>query len=332
MGPTLGLALLLATLAQAPAADAIGRQLDSRDTRTVAWAAYNAGAYHRVEAIPRLQQLLESPPATGPFEERAFIAVLMDALIQLDAKLPARILVPHMQRHPVQTFVLLSRATDREGVLLDLLPQLTSIQWFAAANLLFEDRSPGLVEHLARTVKLQLTVHVADDEHLAPGAGHSVSVGIACGIGQDPPAYPPHAEYRFVLGSQPGTTVLAPGPHPVYYSRTVTTSLQYGVSEATTGGPSGEDRMEYLRAMSIDRGGVPFRAHSMEIVVWSTPEAFSQRVRELRAGVARRFQYLVDEARRSRAVPIEPLTPPLVELHVVDRRKDQSAPLPKIDR
>ena len=84
-------------------------------------------------AIPRLQQILESPPVTAPSEERAFTGVVMDALIQLNARVPARLLAAYGETHPVQTFVLLSSAIDREGVLLELLPRLTGLQWFAAA-------------------------------------------------------------------------------------------------------------------------------------------------------------------------------------------------------
>ena len=332
MGHASVMALLLAAAAQAPSADTIARQLNAKDTQTVAWGAYNAGAYHRVDAIPRLRQILEFPPVTAPSEERAFTGVVMDALIQLKARVPARLLVPYVEKHPVHTFVLLSSAIDRDGVLLELLPRLAGLQWFAAANMLFEDRSPGLVEHLARTVRLRLTVHVADSENVGFGISGGGSVGIACGVGQAPPAYPPHAEYRFGLGPQPGLIVLSQGPHPVYYSRTVTTGFQYAVSEATTEGPNDEDRVEYLRAMSPNTGLNPFRAHTVEIVAWSTADALSQRVWELRALVERRFRFLVDRARQFRSFPPDLVVQPPIDLHIVDRRSNKAVPLPTFAR
>lgn len=332
MGHAFATALLLAGVAQAPSADTIARQLNSQDTRTVAWGAYNAGAYRRADAILRLQQILESPPVTAPSEERAFTGVVMDALIQLKARVPARLLVAYVETHPVHTLVLLSNAVDREGVLLELLPRLTGLQWFAAANMLFEDRSPGLVEHLARTVRLRLTVHVADSQNVGFGVSNGVSVGIACGIAQAPSAYPPHAEYRLAFSPQPGLMVLSQGPHPVYYSRTVATSSQYAVSEAAAEGPNDEDRVEYLRAMSPGTGLNPFRAHTVEIVAWSTADALSQRVQELRSLVERRFRSLVDRARQFRSLPPdEPLQPP-IDLCIVDQRSDKAVPLPTFDR
>ena len=333
MGHILVVAMLLSAAAQAPSAETIARQLNSQDAQTIAWGAYNAGAYHRVDAIPRLQQILESPPVTPSSQERAFIGVVMDALIQLEARVPARLLVRYVGNRPVQTFVLLASATDREGALLELLPRLTGIPWFAAANMLFEDRSPGLVEHLVRTVSLQLTVHVADRESVVFGiVGGGVSVGVACGIGQAAPGYPPHAEYRFEFGPRPGVIVLAPGPHPVYYSRTVTTSFQYPVSELSTVGPADEDRVEYLRAMSLETGGIPFRAHTVETVPWSTADALSQRVRELRPLVEQRFRSLVDGARRFRSVPADLVVQPPIDLRIIDRRSDKAVPLPKFGR
>jgi hypothetical protein len=333
MGHLAAVALLLSAAAQAPSADPIARQLNSQDAQTIAWGAYNAGAYHRVDAIPRLQQILEFLPLTAPTEERALIAVVMDALIQLKAKVPARLLLPYLEKRPVHTFVLLSSATDREGALLELLPRLSGTQWFAAANMLFEDRSPGLIEHLVQTARLQLTVHVADTENVGFGIGAGVSsVSIACGIGQDPPAYPPHAEYRFGWSPEPGLIVLATGPHPVYYSRTVTTAVQYPVSEASTGGPNDEDRIDYLRAMSPETGGSPFRAHTVETVTWSSPEALSLKVRELRSLVERRFRSLADRARPSRSIPWDVVMEPPIDLHIVDQRTDRAVPLPKFDR
>lgn len=85
--------------------------------------------------IPRLQRILQSPPAMGRAEERALIGVVMDALIQLNARIPARLLMPDIHKRPVHAFVLPSSGPDREGVLLDLLPRLSGFQWFAAADM-----------------------------------------------------------------------------------------------------------------------------------------------------------------------------------------------------
>jgi hypothetical protein len=124
---------------------------------------------------------------------------------------------------------------------------------------------------------------------------------------------------------------LNPPRAAVYYSRAVTTSFQYPVSELTTAGPSDEDRMEYLLAMSADMG-IRFRAHTEVTVRWSTAEALLQRVRQSRAEVEQRFRSTVERARRFYPVPPSLVVQPTVEVHLVDRRVDTAVPLPKIGR
>jgi hypothetical protein len=115
--------------AQAPV-DAIAQQLDSTDARSVAWGACNAGVYLREDLIPRLARLLQFPPASDRIRERVLMAIVMDALIQLHARVPPVDLMSHVDRQPVQTLVLLSNATDHEDVLLALLPRVSGLTWF----------------------------------------------------------------------------------------------------------------------------------------------------------------------------------------------------------
>jgi hypothetical protein len=326
----LAIALLLGVGIQMPSADDIARQLDSTDARTAAWGAYYAAAYHREDMVPRLQRLLETPPTTGPQETSAFIGVLMDALILLNARVPARTVVSYVERQPVQAFVLLSNASEREAVLLDLLPRLSGPRWFAAADMLFDDRSPGLIAHLVRTVRLQLTVTVVDDEHHGCGLGGGLSGGVADGIGQNPANYPPHAEYRFESAPSRGFIVLTTGPHPVYYSRYVWRTFQYPISIILESGPTDEDRVEYLRAMTPDIGSNPFRADTIASVPWTTASDLVARVPQLRSEVERRFRGLVDRARQSRPGPGDLVVEPRIEIRLLDCRTDTSVALPKI--
>jgi hypothetical protein len=74
MGHGFAIGLLLVGAAQVPAAETIARQLESSDARTVAWGAYNAGAYHRDDMIPRLQRILESGAMSPETEGMPFRA------------------------------------------------------------------------------------------------------------------------------------------------------------------------------------------------------------------------------------------------------------------
>jgi hypothetical protein len=53
----------------------IERKLESTDPRTLAWDAYEAGAYHVTDAVPVLERIRESPPPLESWERsgsRAF--------------------------------------------------------------------------------------------------------------------------------------------------------------------------------------------------------------------------------------------------------------------
>jgi hypothetical protein len=67
----------------------VERQLDSTDARSVAWGAYSAGVYQLTSTVRVLQRILGSPPATTALERRALLDAVLDALIQLNAHLPA---------------------------------------------------------------------------------------------------------------------------------------------------------------------------------------------------------------------------------------------------
>ena len=124
-----------------------------------------------------------------------------------------------------------------------------------------------------------------------------------------------------------------PAPRPVYYSRSVRTTVQYPVSTASVAGPSDEDRVEYLRAMSPQTGRIPFRAHTEVTVPWSTADALLERVRQLRSELEQRFRSLVEGARQSGHVPPNFLFQPRpIEVDVVDQRSDRGVLLPGIRR
>jgi hypothetical protein len=243
---------------------------------------------------------------------------------------PARIVVPYVERHPVEAFALLSNATEREAVLLDLLPRLSGSRWFAAADMLFEDRSPGLIAHLVRTVRLQLTVAVVDDEHHGCFPGGGASGGVADGMGQSPANYPPHAEYRFESAPRRGFVVLATGPHPVYYSRNVWRTFQYPISVILESGPTDEDRVAYLRAMTPDIGSNPFRAETVAFVPWTTASNLLARVPQLRSDVNGGFRGLVNRVREYRPGPADLVVEPRIEIRFLDCRTDRSVALPRI--
>jgi hypothetical protein len=310
----------------------VDTQVDSSDPLDVAWGAYHAGVYHLTSAIPRLTRILESPPAMDARERRALLDVVLDTLIQLKARLPATLLVDYANEWPVHTFALLARASDRTAVLLDLLVKSSGFQWYSAANMLLEDRAPGLAAHLLSTLHLHVTVTVHDSDLRSFAGSIGSSIGVGDGIGQTPPAYPPHAEYRFEIASRPGVFVLAAGPHTVYYSRTITTEFQYGSSELRISGPSDADRIAYVRAMLGPGNNTMLRADSHESVQWTTAEALIHRIEELRREIERQYRTMLGGLveRNLVTADVGASLSPQIDLQLFDRRRNPDVALPTI--
>ena len=305
-------------------------QLNSTNVRTIAWVAYNAGAYQVEGAIPARQHLLESALPASVSERWAFRDVVLDALVQLNARLPAGLLAETVRDRPVQSLVLLANAIDAEPVLLNLLDLTSGFRWFAAADLLLQRRTPGLAAHLLTTLKLHLVMTVFDPGR-SFGRGSGAGPGIGCGVGQNPAGFPPHAHYRFEEAPRIGLVVLATGPQAVYYLRTVTTTFQYGTSEIGLAGPSDDHRMAYMEAMRLTPHDAPLRATTMASIEWSTPAALVQRIAELRRDIERRQQALINDLVRTYNLAPDGRTPvPPIDVRLVDERMDRAVSLPTI--
>jgi hypothetical protein len=88
----------------------------------VAWGAFWSAQFRRAAAIPDLLRAFETPPS-GPDVDRELVAVeVLDALVQLDATVPAAAVRPYYDRWPVQALALWGKATPgRDEILVALL-------------------------------------------------------------------------------------------------------------------------------------------------------------------------------------------------------------------
>ena len=312
----------------------VALRLSSMDPRTVAWGAYSAAVYRLQDSIPALERILETPLQGTALERRATTAVVLDALIELNASVPAALVASYMEDWPVQAMVLLANAHDRAPILLGLLDDASGFQWYGAANLLLASDRPGLATHLVNTVQLSLTVTVTDNGRIPSGSGSALGVGIGDGlgdgIGEKPLPYPPLAQYRFESVPRPGVTVLADGPQPVYYSRTVTSALPSGFSEVGIVGPTDAVRLAYLQAMlPIAHPGI--RVETFTSVLWTSAGALLERVEALRQNIVERYRSLASELvqRYHISIDAQTLTVPII-VRLVDERTDRSTALPAV--
>lgn len=245
----------------------VSRLLKSQGNRERAWGAYLAGAHGLKEHAPLVVGLLEDPSvAAGGWEESLVRQAALDALIRLEADVPAEQLLPLYTSSPDEVVILLSRAPkggERELLAL-FAEEAPDERWAAVGNLLTEARALGFAARLLRELKVVASVYVYDSEgDRGYGGGSGGGFGGGCGAAQRPEGFPPVGYYTLSLSGVRGAVVFAPGRHTVYYLRTL--------SAGGCGGGYGrwltrdERRVEYLadllRATEAELGldARPFR-------------------------------------------------------------------------
>jgi len=189
----------------------------------IAWAAENAAAQHRVAIIPELARLVEdyqTQPDIGAqptSPETAAIEAVADALIQLQAKLPAATVMHLYPDFPAQTIILLSRSPDNADALLQIFQTTHEpARWLAAGNLLSLQPSPEFVRAVLADISVRFTFEV-----IPPGAE---AFGLGSGGGSGGSSYVvvndlyenwPKARTYALVTSETVPDIVAPGIHPV---------------------------------------------------------------------------------------------------------------------
>jgi hypothetical protein len=200
------------------------RLLKSDDKKERAWGAYLVGLHGLKGQTPALVLILQDESlASGGPEEAPVRQAALDALIRLDAEVPAETLLPLYQSSPDEVVILLARSPVRnQRALLTLFADdERPARWLAVGNLLAETRAPGFAPRLLGALKLTANVNVFDwegDHNLGGGSGWNGGGGCGHGGGLDE-TLPPVGYYELVEYVARGVIVLARGPRVVYYTR-----------------------------------------------------------------------------------------------------------------
>jgi hypothetical protein len=316
------------------------RQLGSDDLKEVAWGAYLAAQNQRRSLVPVLQERLAALPVTNgsvPPTDGSLPAAMaiLDALVQLDAKLPAQTLGPWFDRCPVQTLILLANASSgRDEQLLSLLESTSGSRWQAAANLLLMTKPPGFARWLLTGLRLRLTLFVTDQPGISIGSGSGGgSSGEDGNYSVRAEGFPPLADYRFA-GAVPGATILALGPRPVYYIRRVEgppgSYAPHGNGKSLV---SNLDRVQYIDTLATGRYEAgPLFDEMSATVLWTNAQDLQQRIGEERRRVDSVYERVVSQlVVRGYLSPEEAVIfHPEIAVTVSDQRKNKSEPLPAV--
>jgi hypothetical protein len=238
--------------------------LGSSDARTRAWGAYLALRDRRRELLPQLIGLAEAYPVKiGPLspterdDHDATLGVL-DAIIQMDGKIPPERAAKLYPDFPVQALILLGReGSAASGFLLNIFREENSqiaaaahsqsapliffatndktstitmspmtygtLAWLAVGDLLMKLRPPGFAAEVLGSFTVDARVRVADEGSGGVPAG---GIGGSCSSGGPPPrrpGWPLVGNYLFwganYLFSE--NILLAGGTDPSFYTRIV---------------------------------------------------------------------------------------------------------------
>lgn len=313
--------------------DATAR-LQSQDIAQVAWGAYAVAEFRLQECVPAVRKALADRPWRDHTADRCAVLVMLDALIQTDAVLPAEELALHL-REGAPAIVLMAREpTQNRAALLGRFTSglgscSASPEWVACGNLLATMRDPEFVQAVLRSPsQVWLTVCDPGSEQ-EPYDGEMP--GNACSRFEAPKGFPPIARYVLTVDGGHGAVVVAPGLRPVHALRS---TFRSGTLHcASFGGYPDyqEARRAWLEQMLGETNRPLVRAmDEARCVVWHGEAAFRKELAEVRRSYEATWRGLVAACVAAKRLTFDPTTEPVPALRFVgvDLRKDQTVPLP----
>jgi hypothetical protein len=324
-------------------ASEIAARLRSDSAAEVAWGAYLAGRQGCRDVVPLLlESLRPSPKRTGDLATHTTHAIL-DALVRLDARVPADLLAGHLVgRSAVPTLILLSRDPARNRVVLlayfdrwAVNRKHVELETLAAGNLLASLKAPGFAARILKWVSMRLLLYVRE-----PGAFHGRGDrrDLRAGSGDTrisvPAGFPPFAEYRLESGpGSDGARLVAEGVRPIWYARRERAERHYISGRSLESVPGSRVCREWIATMlgcDAKSLGIPARdAYSHD---WNSAQDYLRWATDRRDRLLSRYWKVVSRLIARGALTVEEARglEPDLRVEVRDRRKAPEVPLPPL--
>lgn len=318
--------------------------LQSSDASRQAWGAWRAGQSNMRDTIPFLIMLVEKRlpemkwkadeiPSADRYSRSIavnasawVVDAALDALIQLEAKLPANLISAIYEQRQAQALILLSKLdSDADTLLLNLVSRERGVKWFCAANMLLAHRTPGFTFFLLQDLSIKATLAISKDGSQPAdrgGIGTGIGGGVA-GPSTYPPEFPPHAYYHITFAKNAENVQLAPGPKwSIYYRRDVTASGS-GITSTTSDidGPNSEDRLQYISALGQKK--IPLSAAEYKSVRWRGQKALESEKEKFKRDILARHSALVQKLVEANCLTTEEartVPKPTIEMEIQDLR------------
>jgi hypothetical protein len=255
--------------------------LESSSHRENAWALYLAGERGWRQFIHPLVETAKTP------DDLSYWAI--DSLIRLNAKVPIEVVRNAWPKSRAAALILVARnpAHVREFLPTVLSETLRNEEWLAVNNLLVAARSNKVAFPLMQGLRISQSILVRDSGF---GIGEIPSIGvdssIECGVSGMPNDYPPTPCYQLSPQRNREDAVLAPGYHPIYYSRTFDYSApRIAIDrDATT--------IEYLGTLL--ESPLDLQSEQRQEINWRGPRQFMIELGRIRAQLWARYREITD--------------------------------------
>ena len=237
--------------------------LKSPDPRLQAWLVRRGlqrmriGALRQVVVAERLSQ-----GRRGTSGQRT-LDIVLDGATQLQVLIDVAWL-PRSRGGPAQALIVASLAgEDADGFCAHVMHRRRGSSVRRCDILLAAIGQRSCCCSVCSRLKVRTCVY---DGHMM-GSGGGGAAGVGCGAGGLAPGLPPWADYGLTSSAHVGVTVLATGPTPVYYRRTVGPAGRTpSGSTVFLDGPTGDDRLKYVAAaVGIDLPVRGYEQHSVSV-------------------------------------------------------------------
>ena len=300
--------------------------LRSADAREQAWGAWAAGRDRRRQLQPLLGNIVARRVAAVGTAETAARDQALDALIQMEATIEPDLLPVLHEHRPAEALILAANAPEVPAdFLLEILRTKNGEQWFAAANMLLKTRPRGFAFAVLRDLKIEVTISITTHGNGLGGGRGGGSGGMGCGAAASAPGLPPWPSYDLTTFGRAGVVVHTMGPHPVYYTRTVTPegSSRWGGVRVSSD-PTSQHRLDYVSTLLFkDPPQLGIRGMEFHSVTWTTDAALQRDVARIRDRIEQRLRIVVAQLQSAdliSAEEVQVLPASMTELHIRDLR------------
>ena len=317
------------------------------DAKKEAWFAFRAGEQGDKEAIPRLVASLKNEPDARPW--------ILDALIRLEAEVPAEGVAEFSKQFREQTLVLLARdPKENEEHLASIAEGANQgtlyLHWVTACNLLAAQKSKRLAAPLLRDLELNVEILVRDPDQSEGRPRVSCTSTFNRLFGAADRQWPPAPWYEFTDQQGGGAVPFACGRKTVFFVRRIAEpeadgstvrdepqalvealrSLQtpYVEMDRRHG-----DRVAYLEdLLGIEPGKLGLEAEALDEITWRGVENYRSDTAAVRGRIDKTYGDVLTSLAVRRLLDSQDVpAAPRVTIEVIDRRKDKSVALPALE-